>query len=154
MAEALGIAKQRLSVGEKVVSDSDRLRTLKVRITRHRPTGVPAGLRAQRLDHRGDLNGQLAGGGPTVETKVERDLVVARPACMQRGAGGRDLGEPPLDRGMDVLIGVEELERAGSELFADASQPPLDSSQLCGGDDAGGSEAARVRDAAGDVERV
>jgi hypothetical protein len=73
---------------------------------------------------------------------------------MQRGAGGRDLGEPALDCGVDVLIRVEELEGTCIELFADTSQPPLDRSQLCGGDDAGGSEAARVRDAARDVEGV
>ena len=154
MSEALGIAKQRLGVGEKVVSDRDRLRTLKVRVTRHRPPGMPAGLRAQRLDHRGDLHGQLAGRRPAVEAKVERDLVVPRPACMQRRTGGRDLGEPAFDCGVDVLVGVEELELAGIELFADASQSPLDRGQLCGGDDAGGSQAACVRDAAGDVEGV
>jgi hypothetical protein len=73
---------------------------------------------------------------------------------MQRGTGGGDLGEPPLDRGVDVLIGVEELERAGIELFADASQATLDRLQLCGRDDARGSEAARMRDAARDVEGV
>jgi hypothetical protein len=73
---------------------------------------------------------------------------------MQRSAGRRDLGQPSLDRRMDVLVGFEERERPGIELLADAPEPPLDRGQLRGGDDAGSGEAARMGDAAGDVKGV
>jgi hypothetical protein len=40
---------------------------------------------------------------------------------MQRGSGCCDLGQPPLDRRVNVFIGIEERERAGVELVADAA---------------------------------
>jgi hypothetical protein len=73
---------------------------------------------------------------------------------MQRSAGRGDRGQPALDCGVDVLVGVEKIKGAGIELFADAPQPSFDGGQLCGGDDARGRETARMRDAAGDVKGV
>jgi hypothetical protein len=55
---------------------------------------------------------------------------------------------------VDVLVGVEERECAGIQLFADTPQSALDGCQLRGGDDTGGRQTARVRDAARDVEGV
>jgi hypothetical protein len=98
VAEALGVAKQRLGVSEKVMSYRDRLRALKMRVAGHHPAGVGVSLRAKSLDHRGDLGCQLARTRAAVETEVEGDLVVARPARVQGGPGGRDLRQAPLDR--------------------------------------------------------
>jgi hypothetical protein len=73
---------------------------------------------------------------------------------VQRTPRGRYLCQPPLDRGVNVLVGIEECEGAGSELFVDAPQTSRDRCQLRGGDDSGGSQPSRVRDAAGDVKGV
>jgi hypothetical protein len=141
-------------VCEEVVPDGDRLRALQVRIARHDPAGVALCLRAKSLDHGSNLDCELPGRCSAVEAEVQRDLVVARPARVQRGSGGCDLGQPPFDGGVNVLIGVEEREGAGIELLADAAKATLDRGQLRGGEDAGGSEPARMRDAAGDVKEV
>lgn len=66
----------------------------------------------------------------------------------------RYLGEPPLDRGVDVLVRVGDLERAGVELALDAPQAALDRSELGGLQDSGRGQATRVRNAARDVEGV
>jgi hypothetical protein len=91
---------------------------------------VPVGLCADCFDQRSNLSGELAGRRTAIKAEVEGDLVVARPACMQGGPSWRDLREPPLDRRVDVLVGVEERERAGIKLFADAAQSSLDGGQL------------------------
>ena len=134
--------------------DGDRLRTLQVRIARHDPAGVALCLRAKSLDHGSNLDCELPGRCSAVEAEVQRDLVVARPARVQRSPGGRYLCQSALDRRVDVLIGIEEDEGAGIELFVDAPQTLCDRCQLRGREDAGRSEPARVRDAAGDVKGV
>jgi hypothetical protein len=141
-------------MSEEVVPDSDRLGTLEVRVTRHDPTRMAIGLSAKSFDHRRDLGCQLARGSAAVEAQVQRDLVVARSARMQRGSGRGDLGQAPLDRRVDVLVRVEERERSRIELPADPAQASLDGGQLRGRDDPGGAEATRVSEAAGDVEWV
>jgi hypothetical protein len=141
-------------VGKQVVADGDRLRALEVRVPRHHPVGVPIRLSAKRLNEHGDLGGQLAGGGAAVEAEIQGDLVVARPACMQRSPRRRDLGQAPLDRGVNVFVGVEKLEGAGVELFADSPQAPLDCAQLRRRDDVRGRQPACVRDAARNVKGV
>ena len=141
-------------MGEKVVANSDGLRALKVRVTRHNPPGVAVGLAAEGLDDRRDLGRQLAGGGSAVETEVQRHLVVARPARVQRGACRRDFGEAALDGGVNVLVGVEEGEGSGVELLAGTAQPAFDGRQLPGGDDPGGSKASSVGEAAGNVKGI
>jgi hypothetical protein len=73
---------------------------------------------------------------------------------VQGGTGRRDLGQPPLDRGVNVLVGIEECEGAGIELFVDAPQTSPDRCQLRGGDDSGGSQPSCVGDATSDVKGV
>jgi len=73
---------------------------------------------------------------------------------VQRGSGKCDLGQPPLDRGVNVLVGIEECKGAGIELFVDAPQASRDRCQLRRGDDPGGSQPSCVGDAAGDVKGV
>lgn len=66
----------------------------------------------------------------------------------------RDLGQPPLDGGVDVLVRLGELERAGVQLTLDAAQATLDGCELRRLQDSGRSEAPRMRDAARDVEGI
>ena len=56
-----------------------------------------------------------------------------------------DLGQPPLDRHVDVLVGVQERELAGVELLRDAVEPAEQLVAVGVGDDAGGREHRRVR---------
>ena len=44
------------------------------------------------------------------EAYVGRDLVVAAPTGVHLGSGGRQLGDPPLDCGVNVLVARNELE--------------------------------------------
>ena len=37
--------------------------------------------------------------------------------------GTDDFGQPPLDRHVDVLVGLQELELAGVQLLGDAVEP-------------------------------
>jgi hypothetical protein len=135
MPHALRISKQRLGMGQEVVANRDRLRALKVGVTGHHPAGVAVRLPAKGIHNSSDLGRELAGGGSAVETEVQRDLVVARPTRVEGGAGGRDLGEPALDGDVNVLVGVEEVEGACVELFANPAQTPFDRGQLRSGDD-------------------
>ena len=73
---------------------------------------------------------------------------------MQGRACRRDLGQPPLDRGVDVLVRVGQLELAVLQLTLDAAEAALDGRQLRTADDSGDGKPARVRDAAGDVVGV
>jgi hypothetical protein len=97
---------------------------------------------------------KLAGGRSAIEPKVECHLVVSRPARMQRRPRRGDLSQPSLDRRVDVLIGVQELQRAGIDLAFHPSKPALDGGELGRGQEPGGRQAARVRDAPCDVEGV
>lgn len=49
---------------------------------------------------------------------------------MQGGAGRRELGKPALNRGVDVLVGLFEIEVTGVELALDPPKAALDRGQL------------------------
>ena len=61
---------------------------------------------------------------------------------------------PALDRGVDVLVRVEEIQVARVDLAPDPPEATLDRGQLRCGQDAGCGQAARVGEAARDVKRV
>ncbi len=114
-----------------MVAEVDRLGALQVGVAGHRPVAVRFGLlqqpghrrarqidRAQRVrldDHR----------------HVGRDLVVARAAGVQLAGERADLlAEQALDRHVDVLVGVLELEAVGADPLAHPVEPGDDSLQL------------------------
>ena len=136
------------------MAEGHRLRPLQVRVAGHRPGRVFGGCIRERFHQRADGIDGGRGREPAVEAKIRHDLVVARPAGMQCRAGGRQLCQPAFDCGVYVLIGAGELECALIKLAFDSAQPALDRFELGRGDDAGRGQAARVRDAAGDVERI
>ena len=73
---------------------------------------------------------------------------------MKRRAGGRYLGQAPLDRGVNVLVGLAELELAVVELALYPAKAALDRGQSRLRDKACLGQPTRVREAAGDVERI
>ena len=112
------------------------------------------GFRGQSIDQTGEQGDRLLGCVAAVKPQVERDLVVPRTTRVQGGAGRRDLGEPALDRGVNVLIRRSELELGLVELALDAAQTALDGVQLRCRDQLCRGEASGMGDAAGDVVRV
>jgi hypothetical protein len=73
---------------------------------------------------------------------------------MQSRAGRRDLCETALDGGVDVLIGLAELELTAVELALDSAKAALDRGQPSPGQESRLGQAPRMGDAAGDVERI
>jgi hypothetical protein len=111
-------------------------------------------LGGESVDRLRDRGHQHRSGGAAVEAKVKRDLVVARAAGVKRGAGRRELGQTALDGGVDVFVGLFEIELTGVELALDPPESAFDRGQLCFGQKACRAKAARVGDAPGDVERI
>ena len=154
MAQAFGVAEQRLGVREEVMADGHGLRALQVGVAGQRPRGVLARLDRQGSGDLGDGLHQVTGGRTAVQPQVEHHLVIARPPRVKRSPGRCDLSQPTLHGGVDVLVGLVKGEGAGFELGANLSQTALDGSELAAADDAGGSKPAGVREAAGDVEPI
>ena len=84
-----------------------RLRVLEMRAPGHRRLGVLLGLGDEDVDGVEDETGDLPGVIAQVHPSHRRDLVIARPSGPQLPAelGPGDLDEPPLERGVDVLVG-------------------------------------------------
>ena len=154
MTHPLRVSEQWFSVGQQMVADSHRLRALEVRIAGHHPSRVRSSLAGQGVDRLGDRRDQHRRGGTAVESKVKRDLVVARTAGVQGGAGRRELGQPALDRRVDVLVGLLEIELTGVELPFDPPETALDRGQPGLRQKARRREPARVGDAPRDIERI
>ena len=76
---------------------------------------------------------------------VGRHLVVARAGGVELAARVADqLGQAALDRHVDVLVVLVDLEAVLVELGADFVQPPLDLLEILGADDLAAGEHARV----------
>ena len=128
-----------------MVRQAHRLGPLAVRVPRQQGVEVGLGLREQRLSQRAQAGDLPEGVLAQVQQRVGDDLVVAAARRVQppaRVAG--DLGEAPLDGGVDVLVGLAEGERAGSELLRDLGEARVDRRGVGRGDDAAGAEHAGV----------
>jgi hypothetical protein len=68
------------------------------------------------------------------------------------GAVGIDLGQPALDRGVDVLVAVGEDELTALDLLADLDQGLVESVEAGLAEEPGLEQAAGVGDASGDVK--
>jgi hypothetical protein len=74
-------------------------------------------------------------------------LVVARAGGVELAAHGTDeLGEPPLDGHVDVLVVVRHDEAVALDLLAHRLEPALDLLDVVVADDAAAREHARVRE--------
>ena len=109
--ESLRVALEHPEVGEQMVSQIHGLGALEVGVARHSPIGM--GLReVQQARHQ--RRDQLPRTGRPVsheQRQVGRDLVVARAAGVELASERADhLGEPALDRHVNVLVVVAEVE--------------------------------------------
>jgi len=73
---------------------------------------------------------------------------------VKRRTGRGDLGQAPLDRGVNVLVRLAELELPVVELALDPAEATLDRGKSRSRKKAGLGQPACMREAAGDVERI
>ncbi len=103
-----------------MVREEDGLRPLEVRVAREidlTGVGCAAHEHLLQLVH---AHGDVAPFAAQVEAQVECDLVVAAAARVELGARrARQVGDAPLDGGVDVLVGRRERERSLGELLVD-----------------------------------
>ena len=115
--EALAVALEHPEVGEQVVAEVHRLRALGVGVAGQRPVDVLLGAgeqRAHQLPARVVRRARLRA---HEHRDVGRDLVVARARGVQLAADRPgELGDAPLDRRVDVFVGVFEGEHPERQL--------------------------------------
>ena len=84
--------------------------------------------------------------GTGEQPQCRGDLVVPTPAGVELGPGLRsELGDAPLDRGMDVLVGLEILEASGLQLSVHQLERVDQCLRFGHGEDAGSKQAVNVR---------
>ena len=116
-AQPRAVALEHPHVGEQVMAQVDRLGALQVRVARQRPVEVALGGVDQRRHEPGHGAGARQCGLAREERDVGRHLVVARARGVQPPAHrARDLGEPPLDGHVDVLVVGREREAPVAQL--------------------------------------
>jgi hypothetical protein len=130
-----------------------RLGTLQVGVGRQRLGAV---LLRQVEQHRLQPDDGLAQPGyrrPGVEAEVERHLVVAAAPCVELAGklGTEDLVQPPLHRGVDVFVALDEGEGAILHLLAHRGEPAQQRPRILLGDGAGHAQHPGMGHAAGDV---
>jgi hypothetical protein len=137
-----------------VVGQVDRLGALEVGVAGHRPVQVAIGeLHERALDPLQPLE-RPQRVRAREHRHVGRDLVVARPRGVELAPDrAGDLGQPPLDRHVDVLVVLQEPELARLELLLDPVEAVEQLVAVGRGDDAGLRQHLRVRARLLDVVR-
>ncbi len=141
--------------GHQPVAKEQRLRLLQVRVARHDHVQVNLGL---LNDGRLQPDQRLTQGNhlvQQVETQVGGHLVVAGATRVEFSRHRPyQLGQPPLDCGVDVLVAGLDLQGAGVEFSMHLFQPGDELVALIGGEQPRPRQRAGVGDAAPHVGRV
>jgi hypothetical protein len=136
VTKAGAVAAEHPDVGQEVVGQAHRLGALAVRVPGQERVDVDLRLAQQRL---GEPAQQPALGRrplAQVQQDVGDHLVVAAAGGVQAPAGVADeLGQSPLDRCVDVLVGLAEGEVAAAQLVLDARETRGDGVGVVAGDD-------------------
>ena len=143
--EAPRVAAEHPEVGEQVVREVDGLRALEVRVAGHRPVEVALGDRDEDVCRscRRSIVPQRVRAGE--HRHVGGDLVVARARRVQLAADGADdLGQPPLDGHVDVLVVRRGRRTRGCRALGHAVEAGVQRVAVAIADDPGGREHRRV----------
>ena len=129
--EAQHVAGEHPEVGEQVVAEVDRLGALQVGVAGHRPVAMALGQLEQPLHRRAGELDRPQRVRLDDHRHVGGDLVVARAAGVQLAGQRADLlAEQALDRHVDVLVGLLELEAVLAHAGPDPLEPGVDLRQL------------------------
>ena len=146
------IADEHLDVGQQVMGQSHRLGALKVCVAGQERVEMPFGLvhdDARQISDRPPLG---VDGITQIQQDVGGHLIVTAATGVQPPPGIPDqLGEAPLDGGVDVLVGRLDGERSVPELRLDPVEPLGDRPTVSLRDHTGLHQHAGVRARAGDV---
>ena len=130
------------------------LGALQMRVAGHRPVQVLLGSQQQRRHHTRDRHLRLHRLVSHVQLQVGDHLVVARAGGVQPAPDRPgDLGEASLDRHVDVLVVLGELEAALAQLAFHLLQAGKQRVAILGADDRAVGEHPRVRARLPDVVR-
>ena len=150
--QPVDVASECPAVGQQMVGEENGLGPLQMGVAREVGVLRLDGALQQHLLQRDDAAGQLRQCPLHEQPEIGGDLIVAAAAGVQLGAGrSGQLGDPPLDRGVHVLVAGRELEDAVVQLLLDAVERGDDDRDLVVGEDPGPTEPAHVGPRAGDV---
>ena len=127
--EPLDVAAERPDVREQMVREEHRLRVLQVRVAGHGDLGAGLlGARDEHLLQPVERGHHLAGRVRCVQSRrsVATWSLRLRPVWILAPASPGELGDPALDRGVDVLVGRREHEGVRRELGLDRVERGVD----------------------------
>jgi hypothetical protein len=152
IGEALVVTSEHVVVGEKVMRQQHRLRPLLVGVARHHEVDVLARQSRDSFPHLVERDPEIADDFLEIHPRVEHDLIVATARGVQAASSrADDLGKPPLDGGVDVLVGREKTEAVAEEFLADLAEAVEDLVGVFLGNDALAREHLAVRLAAAQI---
>ncbi len=150
--QAVHVAGQRPAVGQQVMGEQHRLRPLHVGVAGQVDVGRLPGSLGQHVLERHDLLGHADERATAPQAQRRGDLVVAAAPGVQLGPDVADqLGDPALDRGVDVLVARCEHKGARLELLLHDVEGLHQRGHLAVAEDARLAEALDVRARAGQV---
>ena len=118
--QTIEVASECPRMRRKMVREQDRLSSLKVRVSREILVTRCLGTLDQDLLEHQHATCRLDDGSLRPETECRGDLIVAgAPSVQLRPGLSRDLGDPALDDGVNVLVLGQDLDRSVGDLAGD-----------------------------------
>ncbi len=150
--EARMVTSQRCGMRQKIVPDKHRLGATQMCIGRHERDAGTLGLVCARSHERSHGRLQRRNAPTQIEAQIERDLFVARSACMEASPDVSDaFDQLALDETVNILVRSRYEPRVEAPLVHDGLESVDDRSSIVSRQDTSCTEGLRPSDAAGDV---